>query len=226
MYNKQFVENDGYVYILHIIDLFSRYLWMFPLQDKEGKTIADCFNKLAKDGLKPQKLFVDKGSEFYNKYMNYYCEKYDVERYSVTTERKSSVAERNIRTIREILFKYFEKTGKQRWIHILDKVNNFYNNKTHSLLGLSPSEARDEDNFDHVFNIMNSRSDDWKKRIHNPVKFKVGDKVRIKINKNKFDKGSKPTFSKDIYTISKIAYDSVYYYRLEEISDRFFYEDY
>jgi hypothetical protein len=64
MYNKQFVQNDGYVYILHIIDLFSRYLWLFPLKDKEGKSIADCLNSLAKDGLHPKKLFVDKGSEF------------------------------------------------------------------------------------------------------------------------------------------------------------------
>jgi hypothetical protein len=93
LYNKQFVENDGYIYILHIIDLFSRYLWMFPLQDKEGKTIADCFNKLAKEGLTPKKLFVDRGTEFYNRYLDYYCKKYSVERYSVTTNRKSSVAE-------------------------------------------------------------------------------------------------------------------------------------
>jgi hypothetical protein len=157
--------------------------------------------------------------------MDYYCKKYSVERYSVTTNRKSSVAERNIRTIREILFKYFEKTGKQRWVHILDKVNSFYNNKTHSLLRISPSEARDKANFDHVYNIMNNRSDDWRKRLNTDVKFKVGDRVRIKLDRSRFEKGSKPTFSKDIYTIAKILYDSVYYYRLEELPDRFFYEE-
>ena len=229
MFKKQFVQSDGYVYILHIIDVFSRYAWLFPLQDKEGKSIADCFHYLAKEyNLHPNKLFVDKGSEFYNKYMNYYCKKYDVEMYSVTTNRKASIAERNIRSIREIIFKYFEENDTQRWIDILDRVEDVYNNRVHRLLQMSPSDARLEENREHVYNVMNSRSDDWKKIMNDnnhSIKFNVGDKVRTRVMKGQFDKGTRPTFSKEIYTIKKINYDGVWFYVLAEIPNRFFYEE-
>ena len=83
IYSKQFVENDGYCYILHIIDMFSRYVWLFPLKDKEGKTVADCFHHLAKENLYPKRLCVDEGKEFYNKYMDYYINKYNIDRYYI-----------------------------------------------------------------------------------------------------------------------------------------------
>ena len=54
-------------FLLCVIDIFSKYTWISPLKDKKGITITNAFHKvLDKSGLKPNKVWVDKGSEFYN----------------------------------------------------------------------------------------------------------------------------------------------------------------
>ena len=47
-------------YLLCVIDLFSKYAWVFPLKDKEGVNIVTAFQKIL------NKIWVDQGSEFYN----------------------------------------------------------------------------------------------------------------------------------------------------------------
>ena len=54
-------------FLLCVIDIFSKYAWVFPLKDKEGVNIVNAFQKtLDKPGHKPNKIWVDKGSKFYN----------------------------------------------------------------------------------------------------------------------------------------------------------------
>ena len=49
------------------IDIFSKYAWVVPLKDKKGVSTLDASQKiLNKSGRKPNKIWVDKGSEFYN----------------------------------------------------------------------------------------------------------------------------------------------------------------
>ena len=50
-----------------MIDIFSKYAWVVPLKDKKGVTIDNAFQKvLNKSDRKPNKIWADKGSEFYN----------------------------------------------------------------------------------------------------------------------------------------------------------------
>ena len=59
--------NKGFRFLLCVIDIFSKYAWVVPLKDKKGVTIADAFQKiLGNSGRKPNKIWVEKGSEFYN----------------------------------------------------------------------------------------------------------------------------------------------------------------
>ena len=59
--------NKGFRFLLCVIDIFSKYAWVVPLKDKKGITITDALQKVLKesDG-KPNKIWVDKGSECYN----------------------------------------------------------------------------------------------------------------------------------------------------------------
>ena len=59
-------ENDGYKYSLNVIDCFSKFVWIEPLKSKTGEHVLNAFNKIM-SGMKPKFLWVDKGSEFYNK---------------------------------------------------------------------------------------------------------------------------------------------------------------
>ena len=60
--------NKGFRFLLCVIDICSKYAWVNPLQDEKGITITNTFKKMLKESnRKPNKIWVDKGSEFYNK---------------------------------------------------------------------------------------------------------------------------------------------------------------
>ena len=66
-----FDENDGYRYVLIIIDVFSKYLWAFPLRRKEAKEVSQCFWELGEEFDKYlEKLYIQKGGNEYLGKMN------------------------------------------------------------------------------------------------------------------------------------------------------------
>ena len=93
--------NRGIKYLLAVIDVFSKYGYMIPFQDKTCKSVASAFKTIFKER-KPEKMWVDKGKEFYNKDV-----KELIELYSTENKEKSSVVERWIRTMKERIWKYF-----------------------------------------------------------------------------------------------------------------------
>ena len=58
--------NKGNKYSLCAIDLLSKYAWVIPMKDKEGTSIVNACQKIISEGRKPNKIWVDQGSEFYN----------------------------------------------------------------------------------------------------------------------------------------------------------------
>ena len=59
--------NKGFRFLLCIIDIYSKYAWVVPLKDKKGISIVNAFQKILKESdRKPNKIWVDKGSEVYN----------------------------------------------------------------------------------------------------------------------------------------------------------------
>ena len=86
--------------MLYVIDIYSKYAWVVPLKDKKGVSIVNAFQSiLNKSQRKPNKIWVDKGSDSYNRSMKSWLENNDIEMYSTHNEGKSVVAERFIRTI-------------------------------------------------------------------------------------------------------------------------------
>ena len=90
--------NRGIKYLLCVIDLFSKYAWVIPIKDKKGTSIVNAFKKILSDSnRKPNKTWVDQGSEFYNKSFKDVLKINNIEIYSTYNEGKSIVAERFIR---------------------------------------------------------------------------------------------------------------------------------
>ena len=61
-------ENNGIKYLLTVIDIFSKFVWIVPLKRKTGQEVEHAFSKILRER-KPCKVWVDKGKEFYNKYV-------------------------------------------------------------------------------------------------------------------------------------------------------------
>ena len=58
--------NKGFRFLPYVIDIFSKYAWVVPLKDKKGVSIVDAFQKiLDKSARNPNKIWVDKGSDFF-----------------------------------------------------------------------------------------------------------------------------------------------------------------
>ena len=78
---------------------------------------------------KPNKIWVDKGSEFYNISFKKWLKDNDIEMYSTNNEGKSVVAERFIRTLKTKIYKYMTSISKNVYIDNLDDIVNQYNNQ-------------------------------------------------------------------------------------------------
>ena len=59
--------NKGLRFLLCVIDIFSKYAWVVPLKDKKCVSVVNAFQKILNHSArKPNKIWVDKGSKFYN----------------------------------------------------------------------------------------------------------------------------------------------------------------
>ena len=123
--------NKGNKYLLCSIDLLSKYAWVIPIKDKKGTSIVNAFQKIISEGRKPNKIWVDQGSEFYNNSFKDFLKINNIEMYSTYNEGKSVVAERFIRTLKNKIFKHMTAVSKNVYFDVLDDIVNKYNNIVH-----------------------------------------------------------------------------------------------
>ena len=186
--------NKGFRFLLCVIDIFSKYAWVVPLKDKKVISIVNAFQKiLDKSERKPNKIWVDKGSEFCNNSFKNWLKDNDIEMYLIHNEGKSVAAERFIRTLKNKIYKYMTAISKNVYIYKLDDIVNEYNNTHHRTIKMKPVDVKD--------NIYI----DFEREVNNKdPKFKIGDHIRISKYKNIFAKRYMPNWSEEVFIISKI----------------------
>ena len=119
--------NKGFKFSLCVIDIYSKYAWVIPLKDKKGISIVNGFQKIINDSKRrPNKIWVDKGSEFYNSSFKKWLQDNDIVMYSTNNEGKSVIAERFIRTLKTKIYKYMTSTSKNVYIEKLDDIAKEY----------------------------------------------------------------------------------------------------
>ena len=186
--------NKGIKYLLCVIDLFSKYAFVVSLKDKQGISIANAFQSiLNKSKRKPNKIWVDKGSEFYNASFKKWLQDNDIIMYSTNNEGKSVVAERFIRTFKSKIYKYMTSISKNVYIDKLNAIVNKCNNTYHTTIKMKPINVKD-----------NTYINTNKEINYKHPKFKVGNYVRISKYKNIFAKGYMPNWSEEVFVVDKI----------------------
>ena len=200
--------NKGFKVLLCVIDIYSKYAWVVPLKDKKGVSIVNAFQSiLKKSNRKPNKIWVDKGDEFYNRSMKSWLEKNDIEMYSTHNEGKSVAAERFIRTIKNKIYKHMTSISKNVYIDKLDDILHKYNNKKHRAIKMKPIDVKD-----------NTCIGFSKEVNDNDPKFKIGDDVRISKYKNIFAKGYTPNWSEEGFVIKKIKNTVPWTYVIDDLN--------
>ena len=171
--------NKKIKYLLCAINLFSKYAWVIPVKDKKGTSIVNAFRKIITKRIKPNKIWVDQCSEFYNQSFKDFLKINNIEMYSTCNEEKSAVAERFIRTLKNKIFKHVTAISKNSYFDALDDIVHKYNNTVHKTIKMKP--------IDVTFDSYAEYNDDPSNK--KDPKFKVGDNVRISKYKNIFAKG-------------------------------------
>ena len=160
--------NKGIRFLLCVIDIYSKYANM-PLKGKKGVIIVNVFQKILDDSKrKPNKIWADRGSEFYYRSTKSWLEKNDVEIYSTYNEGKSVVFERFIRTLKNKIYKNMTAVSRNVYIDKLSDIVNGYNNICHRTIKMKPVDVKD-----------NTYIDFDKEVNDKDPKFKVGDHIRI-----------------------------------------------
>ena len=179
--------NKAIRYLLCAIDLFFKYAFVVPLKDKKGVNITNAFQSiLDKSKRKPNKIWTDQGSEFYNVFKKWLKDN-DIIMYSTHNEGKSVVAERFMKTLKNKIYKHMTAISKNVYYDVLDGIVREYNNTYHKTIKMKPIDVG-EDSFAEYNEESNEKD----------PKFKVGDHVRISKHKNIFAKGYAPNWSEKI----------------------------
>ena len=175
----------------YYVDIYKKYAWVIPSKDKKGITINNAFQKiLDESNCKPNKIWAEKGSEFYNRSMKSFLQSNDTEMYSAHNEGKSVVTERFIGTLKNKIFKYVTSMSKNVYIDKLDYIVNKYNNTYYRTTKIKPADVK------HILNL--SAYIESSKKINNQdPRFKFGDIIRI-------SKGYVPNWSEEIFAIKKV----------------------
>ena len=201
-------KNKGIKYLLCAIDLYSKYAFVAPLKDKKGISVTNGFNKIIKkSGRKPNKIWVDQGSEFYNHVFKKCLSRNNIIMYSTYNEGKSVVAERFIRTLKNKLYKHMTATGKNVYYDVLDDIVNKYNNTKHNTIKIKPKDVGNNNKRVYIDEHNEIRS-----------RFKVGDRVGISKFKNIFAKGYMPNWSREIFIVNKINDTVPYTYNIKDLN--------
>ena len=202
-------KNKNIKYLLCAIDLYSKYAFVIPLKDKKGISVTNGFNKIIKQsGRKPNKIWIDQGSEFYNYVFKRWLSRNNIIMYSTYNEGKSVVAERFIKTLKNKLYKHMMATGKNVYYDVLDDIVNEYNNTKHNTIKMKPKVVGNNNKRVYIDEHNEKRS-----------RFKVGDRVRICKFKNIFAKGYTPNWSREIFIVNKINDTVPYTYNIKDLND-------
>ena len=174
------------------IDLFSKYEWVVPLEDKRGVTIVKAFQKIISKGRKPNKIWVDWGSESYNKLFKKFLKK-------ITLKCIQHTVKENLLLLKD-LFGHWKTRFLSTWqlfqkmFDVLDNVANKYNNAVHRTIKMKPIDLTSDSYAE--YNEDSNEKD---------PKFKVGDRVRISKYKNIIAKGYKQNWSEEINILSFLS---------------------
>lgn len=135
----------GIKYLLVIVDVFSRFLWVRCLKDKKAQSVIDAFKDILDGPRQPKAIRTDKGTEFYNRYLKRYLKEKGIKIFYALNETKANFAERYIQTLKKRLYRYFTHTQKHKYTDILqDMVNSINETPNRSLNGRTPASVNTE----------------------------------------------------------------------------------
>lgn len=193
--------NNGFNYILTVIDGLSKYGYAEPIRRKNTTDVVNAFKKiLLESNVSPKNLQTDQGKEFYNKEFSKLMKSNNINHYSTFSNLKASIVERWNRTLKNLMWREFSLQGTYKWLKLLPKIVRKYNDSKHRTIRMAPNEVTEKCETELLRRVNNFK----KKYSIKKSKLQVGDSVRISKEKGIFEKGYQPNWSTEIFKIRNV----------------------
>ncbi len=207
--SKIHASNDGVKYLLVLIDIFTKRLWVYPLRDKSGRAVLEAVRAwLAALDRPPRKLMTDRGREFTNRAVRQLLASRGVEWQPADGTLKACVAERVNKTLQVLIYKHLTENETTRYINVLPGLVRTYNTRGHrTLQGMTPEDADLPENEHAVQAIFHQVYTKRARHRRSRLPFQVGDLVRLKTDAKKISSSARAyaeQFHGEYYRIVRI----------------------
>lgn len=201
-------QNKGYKNIFMLMDIFNRKVYLKAMKTKKPAEVVDALNEgihFLGDKI-PYRIASDNGGEYMKDVKKYMSENDIIHKRNIKGDHNAlGLIDALSKTIKSMVEKHKQYYNTNIWFDKVEKFNNMYNNRSHtSLKDMTPNEA-DERPIDarhiqveRIEEALMKQEDKTEKIIN------INDKVRIKIEKGKLEKGYTQTYSTEIYTVVNI----------------------
>lgn len=221
-------RNNEIRYLLVVIDVFSRYLWIKPLKNKENHTVKSGFEEILFETQRtPRRIRTDFGKEFVGKVMKAFFDTNNITHFVAMGDMKANYAERVNKTIKSKIVRFMNFRGDGRYIDVLDDLVHSYNNTYHRSIRMTPAEVTG--NNESVLWWMQYRPRGPPVDINKPpptphYNFAIGDHVRIPKIATVFGKEYDERWTEEIFTIwDRFQRDNINMYKVKDSNDEIVY---
>jgi hypothetical protein len=192
-------QNNGFKYILTVIDVFSRYAWAEPLKSKSPQHVKPAFIKIFNEGRKPFKIQSDQGLEFESNTMKNFFSQHGIHQFSVKSQYKAALVERFNRTLKAKMWRHLTHANSRKWLKVLPQLVSAYNKSHHRMIDMAPNDV------DREVEMELWRRNESAGAASKKVQVKVGDAVRLNKAKRTFEQGYLPNWTEEVFTVVSVS---------------------
>ena len=135
--------NNGAKYLLVCVDVFSRFVRVQPMKSKYSTDAVVAFKRMLRKKSMPAKVWVDQGTEFSGEFRKFCMDK-KIKIYSTRSEKKAAVAERAIKSLENIIYRYMEENG-DKYMRKMDSFVKTINTRVNRSTGKAPKNVTNKD---------------------------------------------------------------------------------
>lgn len=199
--------SNKYKYILNVICVFSRKIWLAPITNKSVEAVIKPLDKIVKEIQKDYKINIiqsDAGNEFKIAYPVIKA----LQSRGYTAQQQGCV-ERANGTIKTIINKTLYETGGNNWSSLLKDIVEIYNNSLHTSINTTPNLAYklNKEKQEELYQKM--RADKSRQYAGIDTLLELGQKVRTVVPVEKNKKKGQPIYSEEVFTVSKVIKPTV-----------------
>lgn len=202
-------DNDGIHFLLVVIDIFTRFLWVEPLENKFSNTVVAAMKRIfARSKRIPRRIRSDKGAEFFAQNTQRFYKSKNIHPIYTHNELQANYVERVIKTLKTKIKRFQQQYHTNRYIDDLQDLVDSYNNTWHHGIRAVPRTITDNQERRLWWQMY------WPKKPFQPSKvkqmtskvkyrFEIGQKVRIKFTRSAFQREYDQRWSREFFTISR-----------------------